>query len=138
MKHLFGIALLVTANLISSTNASAQNATEQATIPFSFTVGDKQLPSGTYTVSCIRPKVILFQNREKHASAISMTASAENISGASNRLIFHKYGDQYFLSEVRGSLGESALKLSTSKLEKNARAQEARMHSPQGTEVAMK
>ena len=42
---------------------------------------------------------------------------------ADNKLVFHRYGNQYFLSEVRTTNGVMACHLSTSKQEKWAKAQ---------------
>src|ERR1700743_433439 len=50
MKRITAIALLAIANLAVAGTSFAQSKTVQAKVPFDFTVGNKLLPSGTYTI----------------------------------------------------------------------------------------
>jgi len=138
MKHIFAIALFAATSLSASTSASAQTVAQQVTVPFEFTVGEKLLPAGTYLIKGIQPGMVLLQNREGRANMFSPILSTDTVNKASNRLIFNKYGDQYFLSEIRGSVGETAAKIVTSNLEKRVRAQEAKLQNEQKAVVAMK
>jgi hypothetical protein len=73
-------------------------------IPFNFIVGQKILPSGEYTVGAFSEasdKVWLIQSKDAHAGAFFLTLpvrASEMQEKAS--LVFHKYGDQYFLSQI--------------------------------------
>src|ERR1700687_4577413 len=73
-------------------------------IPFSFIVGQKTLPAGEYTVEPNRKdsdNVWLAQIREGHATALFTTMAVRaSETQEETRLVFHKYGDQYFLSQI--------------------------------------
>ena len=76
----------------------------RADIPFDFVVGTKTLPKGTYTVelhdSIHNVLIVQGQDNGETAFAGSIRVSAEDIEDNSPKLIFHRYGDQYFLSQV--------------------------------------
>jgi hypothetical protein len=138
MKHIIATALLAAATLMVQNGASAQ-AKEQATIPFDFTVGQNQLPAGTYTIKNIQPGVIELDGHAKHAHIMTLCTSTEDVKQNADKLVFSKYGDQYFLREVRGSYGQTAWKMAPSKLEKRVQLEEARLaRNQQTSEVAMK
>ena len=73
-------------------------------IKFNFIAGGKTLPAGEYTVEPNRRdshNVWLVQSREGNAGALFTTipVSANQIQ-EETKLVFHKYGDQYFLSQI--------------------------------------
>ena len=75
----------------------------RADIPFSFHVGSATLPSGKYTVN--RPAstngMLLVRSEKGGKSAYAISNNKEKGIEASNtRLVFRRYGDQYFLSQV--------------------------------------
>jgi hypothetical protein len=74
------------------------------TIPFNFDVGQKTLPAGEYTIEPNRrdsDKVWLVQSRDGRTSALFMTMSVRaNETQEKTTFVFHKYGDQYFLSQI--------------------------------------
>jgi hypothetical protein len=137
MKHLFATALVATACLMPHTGALAQNKLE-ATIPFDFTVGQSQLPAGTYMVTYVQPRVIEFSNWQKNVNVMTLITSTADVKQTPNSLVFNKYGDQYFLSEVRGGYGGSAAKVGTSKREKRVQVEEAALANQQKSLIAMK
>ena len=71
MKQITAVALLSIASLVTAGKALAQDRAVQATVPFDFTVGDKLLPSGTYTITSVSSGVIQIQNYDKHVTALS-------------------------------------------------------------------
>ena len=73
-------------------------------VPFEFSAGHSVFPAGKYT---IRPAgvstngVIRITSEDGKASGILLTNSAESIESKNETvLIFHRYGDQYFLFQV--------------------------------------
>ncbi len=76
----------------------------RADIPFDFVVGTKTLPKGSYTVKLHETSrnVLVISGRDNNEAAfsLSITVAAEDIEDNSPKLIFHRYGDQYFLSQV--------------------------------------
>src|SRR5258705_8382729 len=73
-------------------------------IPFNFIVGGKTLPAGEYTVEPNKRdshNVWLVQSREGKASALFATMPVRaNQTLEETKLVFHKYGDEYFLSQI--------------------------------------
>jgi hypothetical protein len=121
---------------LSSTCGYAQSMA-QATIPFDFTVGQTLLPAGTYHIDRVQAGTVSLESGAGDVHMFYPVVPSDYVNKASNRLIFHKYGDQYFLSEIRGSLGGYALTIGTSKLEKGLQQQEAKRQNEQETIVAM-
>jgi hypothetical protein len=130
MNRISAIALIVAASFVTAGSAMAQDHRAQATVPFNFTVNGNSLPAGTYTVGSQlnTPNVITITDREKNVHMLALAMPDPNISSGANKLVFHRYGNQYFLSEVRCESASMNVQLSTSKAEKRAqaaRAQEA-------------
>jgi hypothetical protein len=139
MKNSFAIALLTAASLMAPTGASAQDK-QQATIPFDFTVGQRLLPAGTYVIDHVGPGVIAVRGwkGKELVSALTLIKSTSEVRNNSDKLIFHKYGDQYFLSEIRGGLGDSAGTVDISPLEKRFQLQQGAVANKDNAVIALK
>lgn len=137
MKHLIAATLLAVAALTTHMGASAQSKL-RATIPFDFTVGENKLPAGTYIIDYVQPQEILLRCPQKHKSVFVLLTSTDEVLKNPDKVIFNKYGDQYFLSEVRGDYGQIGWNIGVSKLEKRVRVEEASRATLQRTQVAMK
>lgn len=125
MKRIAAIALFVLASLITAGTAKAQDHAVQATVPFNFTVSGSIVPAGTYTIrsSATSPNVLNVTAREKSIHILVMGQTDSSDPGTDNKLVFHKYGNQYFLSEIRSGASSMNIHFPTSKLEKRARQQ---------------
>jgi hypothetical protein len=125
MNRISAIALIVAASFVTAGSAMAQDHRAKATVPFNFTVNGNSLPAGTYTVGSEinSPNVITITDREKNIHILALTLPDANTPGSGNKLVFHRYGDQYFLSEVRCESTSMNVHLTTSKAEKRAKAQ---------------
>lgn len=139
MKRAFATALLTAVSLMAPVGAFSESR-QQATIPFNFTVGQRVLPAGTYVIAHVGSGVITVRGwkGKELVSVMTPVTAADQIRKNSNQLIFHKYGDQYFLSEIRGELGESSGKLRTSALEQRVQRQQAAAQNQGTTEIALK
>ena len=72
-----------------------------ANIPFNFMVGKTLLPSGEYTVKPLAQAAIAIQSKDTRNCAIVLTMSVQtNKTPETGKLVFNRYGDQYFLSKV--------------------------------------
>jgi hypothetical protein len=72
-------------------------------VPFDFTAGNTTLPAGEYSIlkSTIDTSVLTIQRTDQTASIMIPTMAAVSSQPQSeSRLIFHRYGDRYFLSQV--------------------------------------
>jgi hypothetical protein len=109
--------------MLTSVSVAAQSERSRITnIPFSFIVGGKTLPAGEYTVGPNRrdyDKVWLVQSRDGHASALFATMSVRaSETQEKTKLVFRKYGDQYFLSQIWTAGGNSGRELLMPRLER--------------------
>jgi hypothetical protein len=102
--------VVAVAFMTAVTSASGQSPTIVADIPFEFNVGDSALPAGRYRVRAVTSvgNTLAFQNRQANKAAIRLTNSIEARKAPKEaKLVFHRYGQRYFLSEVWSS-GEIA------------------------------
>lgn len=124
MKNLTAFAIFLAATLISAGTSPAQQPAEKATVPFSFNVGNRTLPAGTYTIRTKTSSWILdFSNPEKNVHAMTMGQPDQDNPKHVNELQFYKYGNQYFLKEILSEDSSMNIHFATSKAEKSARAQ---------------
>jgi hypothetical protein len=91
--------------MLTAVSVCAQSQRSKVTkIPFSFIVGQKILPAGEYTLELNRKdshNVWLIQHRDGRTSALFTTMLVRSSETQENaKLIFHKYGAQYFLSQI--------------------------------------
>ena len=96
---LFAAAL----TLLMTTAASAQSVSVKANVPFSFIVNRVTLPAGEYLVESVdnQGKALRFGNRNSNAKDLVIANSCDAGKAATQtKLIFHRYGDRYFLSQV--------------------------------------
>lgn len=73
-------------------------------VPFKFMVGDTTLPAGEYTIKRIddnEPNVLEVEsaNDRVNVAFISESAQADH-TPANSGLVFHKFGNKYFLSQI--------------------------------------
>ncbi|HEX6728888.1 MAG TPA: hypothetical protein VF074_02705 [Pyrinomonadaceae bacterium] len=94
-------ALLV---MTAATAHAQSERTEVTYIPFDFVVGKKTLPAGEYVVRPNRTRsndVWLVQSKDGDTSALFTTTAVQSSKAAKRtKLVFNKYGDQYFLSQI--------------------------------------
>ena len=123
MQALGTIAMLSLLLALTAVSVSAQSQRSTAIqIPFDFIVGRKTLPAGAYTVEPNRrdfDKVWLIQSSDGQASVLVMTMSAQAGQTQENtRLVFHKYGAQYFLSQIWTPGGSTGHELTMPRFER--------------------
>lgn len=95
------VVLALTAAVVSA-NAQSSNRVI-ADIPFEFNVGYKALPAGEYSVQAVATAgdALLIQSADRKVSALRLSQATERMKTKSHaRLVFHRYGEHYFLAEV--------------------------------------
>ena len=100
-------SFLMAGVLVLSSMAATQIARAQETmvvdIPFAFTAGNATLPAGEYRVQKMdrNSAVLLIHCWDARASALVITnaAQAKELQTES-KLVFNRYGNRYFLSQV--------------------------------------
>lgn len=122
---------------LASFSLPAQNVKLQATIPFDFHIGGSVLPAGEYTVSHSRGILLLRGEFERSKSAGVIVYNTSNPNGpATDKLVFKRYGDDYFLATVWQANAGGGLVVPPTKREKEIASAFAR--SPQPTVVALR
>jgi len=121
-RHFFGILTTMALALLISVPLSAQTIAT-ATVPFDFTVGQTQLSAGTYEISTVAHAAgIEIRNTKAAKSVLSVVRSEHSRNNDSRtKLVFNRYGNRYFLSQVSRGLDGGVMQLPTSKLEKEVR-----------------
>jgi hypothetical protein len=70
-----------------------------ADIPFPFTVANHTLPPGRYTVTRLSEKALKIVNSQNQG-AFALNNRVEGRAPQSTKMVFHRYGNAYFLSEI--------------------------------------
>ena len=99
-RTLITICLLFTAATIF---AQVENRPlMKATIPFSFTVYNQTLPAGVYFVVTVTPErsIRLASADGKHSAVVNDLPNYTSEPSLNSRLVFNKYGNEYFLTQV--------------------------------------
>jgi len=135
MKTLTNTILAVGAVAVLGTTGLYAQSKAVANIPFQFTVNTVSLPAGEYSLAA-QPNgngVIQLVNLDTCRTVMVMAPATMSTykgkSGDTGKVIFHRYGDRYFFSEV-WSPGGPRGRAQPPKLEQELRA------SGSGTQMA--
>jgi hypothetical protein len=99
------VRILIATVLLSAVSVYVQ-AQERplltATVPFTFTVENRNLPAGAYTVSILPPyNMIKVQSADgRKATMISAIPSRKSGESKQAKLVFHRFRNEYFLAQV--------------------------------------
>ena len=104
-------------------------------VPFAFETGSKHYAAGVYTISMNDEHTLLL--RGVSDSGLAMTSIEDNGQRAQKGVaVFHKYGDQYFLSEISVTGRSRRIYLRPSTAESKLQIAQ-RKTAPQSVEVAV-
>lgn len=100
----FGALIFLVFALVVGIPMTQGQARTRAGVPFDFTLGQQSMPAGSYEISSVNEKVLAVRNletREARLLIASMHVEASQSAGTPHaKLVFRKYGDQYFLAEI--------------------------------------
>jgi len=126
------------------TSANAQLSTPiKAKIPFDFNVGEKKLPAGEYTfrrVSDFSDNTTMSVNNVAGSVHLFQSTLEVQVLTPKNQsvLVFHKYGDQYFLEQIWSSGELEGTQLPESRTERTTRQQLAQTQQKNMTGKAIR
>jgi hypothetical protein len=128
--------VLAAAAVILTASVAAAQGTVKAEIPFAFEVGKAKLPAGTYSLVA-NWQYVQIRNLETRRSILAVPAVSASQPGnnADPHLVFHKYGDHYFLSQVWADRSAPVRTFGEGPFEKELRA--GGRISPQSVVVAV-
>ena len=147
-KRVFSIGLcgcVLTLLVVASAYAQMAGTAIRINIPFAFTLRGRSLPAGNYLIRRITDEGdgLAIQNLQ-HSRAHSLFETEpvdERVAARHNELIFHRYGDQYFLSEIWTAGFETGRELPVSREERAVRRETAKNDSawsgPEAVAVAI-
>ena len=125
------IALAGFAFIVTAAVANAQTSTATiSNVPFAFSVGASQMPADTYRVSKIGGHTDVFMIGSLRHSVILLGQPDGRNTDETPRLVFHKYGDQYFLREFWTG-GSTGFSLPVSRQERQAEERLASRSTPE-------
>jgi hypothetical protein len=100
-RTLITICLFLTAASVFAQMRSSQQLMK-VNIPFAFGVEDQSLPAGQYLVFTVTPErsIRLTSTDGKHSAIVNDLPNHASEPSQNSRLVFHRYGNEYFLAEV--------------------------------------
>ena len=114
-KQIWRLVTLLTALLAAS---SAAGQTDTITdIPFAFTVANQTLPPGRYTATQITSTLLRIFNSHNRVVVVLTTGVDNKEPEGTGKMVFHRYGDDYFLSEVWAPADQTGRKVVQSRAE---------------------
>jgi len=102
MKNYALIALVacVAFVTVAATPSHAQDLVK-ANVPFSFSAGQGLLPAGEYTIGKASIGQLLLLSAGERRVELMMPKTTESRNDIKTaKLVFHRYGDEYFLAEI--------------------------------------
>ena len=123
MKSILTAAIVFVMSCFAFGSASAQASSRvKVEIPFAFAVGEATVPAGTYTISAEPGSLFVRLENVDGTRHYSVLAQQDSTSReASGRLVFHRYGEQYFLSRISKPGLFANLHFAPTKAEKRAK-----------------
>ena len=100
-KQLF--ALVGLGLLLATASASAQTVRLEANIPFNFIVNKAELPAGEYTLRSLGSSHtgMLIQSTDGQMAKMVLPNTCESSKApTASKLVFHRYGSEYFLAQI--------------------------------------
>lgn len=97
------LLIAAVAMMAALVSAHAQSGIVVADVPFEFAVGSKSLGAGEYSVRGFSTSgnAVLISNKDSNDGVIRLTHSIHaGIVPNQAKLVFHRYGQRYFLSEI--------------------------------------
>lgn len=98
---------MVLAVLVGFTSTAASASTGSwisIDVPFAFTVGKSTLPAGNYIVTQREGSLVQIQGADGNVLFL-VSANSDDKRGGRATVVFHRYGDRYFLAGLRTSDG---------------------------------
>jgi len=98
MFTLLGLSLM-----LATVSAYGQTVRVNANIPFNFSVTGATLPAGAYTIQSLTSdgRVLSIRDSDMRAQGMVFAIPCESLNGVKQtKLVFHRYGDRYFLTQI--------------------------------------
>jgi hypothetical protein len=106
MKQAMKSILVLAVIAMCAVAVQAQSSTLlKADVPFSFSIGDRHLSSGSYTIRSVADKVLCVQDANGEQTTMLQTIPKQSAKYMEPKLIFHRYGNEFVLAEIWADSG---------------------------------
>ncbi len=100
-RNFYGALAMLAAALIVSVPFVQAQSRVNANVPFAFSLQDKAMPAGNYEIIAQSGQALEVRNLEtNHRQLLLRQIAVQASKEQSPKLVFHKYGDQYFLTQI--------------------------------------
>ena len=146
MKKLFSvmaIGSLLTVLVAGTARAQLPGTSIRASIPFDFIVRGRVMPAGNYEITRVNDEAIGLEIRNVNHKRDEAVFETEPVyvgrETSKDMLVFHRYGADYFLSEVVTAGEQTARELAPSHAERKLRREMAKnqVAEPETVTVAL-
>ena len=125
LKKVGLLCAILLATVVTSAQAQSPSNRVTAQIPFDFSIGDRKLPSGKYSVGRVRANsddaVLSIDDEKGYSKGVHTSIPVRNLDLTEDaKLVFHRYGDQYFLYQVWPAGSTSGRQFPKSRSEREA------------------
>ena len=119
-KTLSMLMLLAVVALATSTVSAQSTRRIVGSVPFNFTVGDKDMPAGTYNIqpTTLGSAILRITGADNSQSIVRLSNPVRRSNAGKGKLVFHRYDDRYFLAEIWATGENEGRKLMPSSREK--------------------
>lgn len=107
--------------LFVTTAASAQTVDMKVNIPFNFIINGATLPAGEYSVTSadVGGQVLLIRDLSSYRNKLILANSCRSAKAATKtKLVFHRYGNRYFMNQIWIAGDDAGHEIPTSRREK--------------------
>jgi hypothetical protein len=121
MKKQVLFSVLTMVLLMAAGTANAQLGSKQQlrfNVPFDYKVGNATMKAGDYSVQRAGDTENALLIRGNGSSAFTLSGSVSGKAAGEDKLVFNKYGDQYFLAQVWMQGEETGAQLPRTRSEK--------------------
>jgi hypothetical protein len=124
-KHAATLLVLTLLAVPGFINAQSRQVIK-AQVPFEFIVNGNILPAGECVIEAQGDGLIHLQVISGSRRVFVVPSATESLNAAAeSKMVFHRYGDRYFLSTIRREGNNRGYELPSGKAEKELRAQKA-------------
>lgn len=113
------VCTLAATALASASHAFAQSQLMQVNVPFAFHNGSQLLPAGIYRVEIQSSHLIMLRGQSRSGFVMTNPEITSKVDGP-GKVIFTRYGSQYYLSEFWPKGSETGQRSVKSRQEKEA------------------
>lgn len=100
-SRIYGALALFAVALMASVPVVQAQTRVKADVPFAFSLQDKSMPAGNYAVISLSNQSLEIWNLDANrGTLVAKQMSMQSNREQSPKLVFHKYGDQYFLAQI--------------------------------------